>query len=390
VESAILAMKTGAFDYLTKPFHIDDIRLVVTRALEHHQLRTDNTQLRRELKSQAHMEALVGNHPSIQRLKDLIRTVADSDSTVLVLGDSGTGKELVARAIHQMSDRDDRPLIPVNCGAIPEDLLESELFGHVKGAFTGASIDRPGRFALADGGTIFLDEIGDMSPKLQVKILRVLQEQEFEPVGSTKTLKVNVRVVAATNRDLEKDVVDGRFREDLFYRLNVIPLQLPPLRERTDDIPLLVDHFVAKFNASKGRRISNFSEAAIKTMQRHRWPGNVRELENLVERMAILHQQGVIEVEHLPDRVTGRTSGPADLAAAPSASHTLPTLGAEGVDLNRVVGEFEFRLIQQALERTGGVKNRAAQLLGIKRTTLVEKLKKYDRLFAADPEPVAG
>jgi DNA-binding NtrC family response regulator len=373
IESAITAMKAGAFDYLTKPFHLDEIRLTVNRALEFRRLQSENVQLRRELSSGAQMEDLIGSHPSIKRLKELIRTVADSDSTVLILGESGTGKELVARALHQLSDRAERPLVPVNCGAIPEDLLESELFGHVKGAFTGATMNRAGRFALADGGTIFLDEIGDMSPKHQVKVLRVLQGQTFEPVGSTQTVRVNVRVLAATNRDLEQGVRDGSFREDLFYRLNVIPLHLPPLRERAEDLALLVDHFIRKFNATKNRRLSHFSPAALAALQRHEWPGNVRELENLVERMAILQQEGVVELEHLPDRFRiggGLVGGEAGSLGGEVASTA--ALGAGGFDLSR------------------GVKNRAAQLLGIKRTTLVEKLKKYGRVFESQAAPVEG
>ncbi len=380
IESAIAAMRLGAFDYLTKPFHIDEIRHVVNRALEYRQLQSENTMLKRQLKTAGKIDTIVGNHPSIHRLKDLMRTVADSDSTILILGESGTGKELVARGIHHLSDRADRPLIPVNCGAIPEDLLESELFGHVKGAFTGAVTDRAGRFQLADGGTIFLDEIGDMSPKLQVKVLRVLQEQEFEPVGSTQTVKVNVRVIAATNRDLEKDVRDRRFREDLFYRLNVIPVHLPPLRERGDDLALLADHFIKKFNKTKGRRLTHFTPEALALLQRHTWPGNVRELENLVERMAILHQEGAIDSADLPERFRQPHRRP---GGAGGLALDLPPLDQGAVDLGLIVARVEYHYIQQALALCDGVKTQAARRLAIKRTTLVEKARKFEALFGS-------
>ncbi|MCX7010982.1 MAG: sigma-54 dependent transcriptional regulator [Candidatus Sumerlaeota bacterium] len=367
VESAVEALRCGAFDYVTKPFHLDEIRHVIHRAIEYRGLRRENVQLRQELQRVNKIENIVGASAPMQRLFAMITTVADSDSTVLVLGESGTGKELVARAIHYNSRRSQRPLIAVNCAAIPEDLLESELFGHVRGSFTGAISDRPGRFALADGGTIFLDEIGDMSPKLQVKVLRVLQEHEFEPVGATQTMKVNVRVIAATNQDLETRVRDHQFREDLFYRLNVIPIRLPPLRERRDDVPLLLQHFLEKFNKENHSRLARFSEEAIALLQACPWPGNVRELENLVERMSILVGEGEVAAADLPEKFRGQTRQEfADFAEFPP----------EGVDLNRLVERFEGRLIRQALDRSNGVKNQAAKLLNIKRTTLVEKIKK--------------
>ena len=374
IESAVEALRLGAFDYITKPFHLDEIKILVHKAREFQALQTENRALKRQIKSAGQQEKIIGSSPVMRRLGDLIRTVADSDSTVLVLGESGTGKELVARALHFNSDRSEMPLIPVNCGAIPEDLLESELFGHVKGAFTGATMNRIGRFQLADGGTIFLDEIGDMSPKLQVKLLRVLQEQSFEPVGATQTVRVNVRIIAATNRDLEKDVAEGRFREDLYYRLNVIPIHIPPLRERRDDIPLLVQHFIDRFNRSKGRKLKGFSQEAMNVLCSYNWPGNVRELENLVERMAILHSEGEIGVEQLPEKFHGLAPQPPRLAAD---DLEIPD---SGIDFNALVDEFESRLILKALEKAGGIKNQAAQLLGIKRTTLVEKMKKKGML----------
>ncbi len=374
IESAVEALRLGAFDYITKPFHLDEIKILVHKAREFQSLQAENQTLRKELKRTGRVENIVGQSPSMLKLDQLIRTVADSDSTILILGESGTGKELVARAIHYNSDRSGQPLIPVNCGAIPEDLLESELFGHVKGAFTGATMNRIGRFQMADGGTIFLDEIGDMSPKLQVKLLRVLQEQTFEPVGSTQTVKVNVRIITATNRNLEKDVAEGRFREDLFYRLNVIPLHIPPLRDRLDDLPLLVDHFIKRFNKTKGRRLTKFSDEAMRLLAAYPWPGNVRELENLVERMAILNGEGEIGPAQLPEKFTGLSPAALPVSGAPAE------IPDEGIDFNKLVDDFEMGLIVKALEKSGGIKNKAAALLNIKRTTLVEKMKKKGML----------
>lgn len=368
IESAVEALRTGAYDYITKPFHLDEIKSRIHKAREFQSLRTENQTLRRQLISSSKVENLLGNSAAMVALKRMILNVADSDSTVLILGESGTGKELVAKALHHHSSRSDQPMIPVNCGAIPEDLLESELFGHVKGAFTGAMADRIGRFQLADRGTILLDEIGDMSPKLQVKILRVLQEQELEPVGATKTIKVNVRVVAATNRDLEQDVADGRFREDLFYRLNVIPIEIVPLRERPDDVPLLIAHFTERFAKTRKRKPCRFSDAAMEAIVAYRWPGNVRELENLVERMGILCPDQEIHPEDLPEKIGGVTRPP-----EPITTSQIPD---EGIDFNSLVDQYERSLISKALEKSGGVKNQAANLLGIKRTTLVEKMKK--------------
>lgn len=304
----------------------------------------------------------------MQKIFGVIEKVAKTRSTVLILGESGTGKELVARALHSLSGRTGK-LVPVNCGAIPEDILESELFGHEKGAFTGAVANRVGRFQLADGGTIFLDEIGEMSPKLQVKLLRVLQERKVDPVGSTKSIDVDVRVIAATNKDLAEEVKAGRFREDLFYRLQVVPVSLPPLRERTGDIEILAEHFLKRQADELGRSTLVFSESTLAVLNRYTWPGNVRELENLVERVAILSEEGVIEPSQLPPHMhESRTPAPAHMADM--------SLPAVGVDFNALIDEYENQLIATALNQTGGNKKAAAKLLGLNRTTLVEKIKK--------------
>src|SRR6188472_1661042 len=294
IESAIEAMKLGALDYLQKPFDIDELLVVVNRALDHQRLRTQHGYLLKERDEEINQYGIVGRS---RRVQDVIKTaqmVAKSKSTVLITGETGTGKEMVARAIHFHSAQREMPLVKVNCAAIPENLLESELFGHVRGAFTGALTSKKGKFALADGGSIFLDEIGTMSPTLQAKLLRVLQEREFEPLGSERTQKIDVRVIAATNRDLRQMVADGRFQEDLFYRLNVIPIQMPPLRERRDDIPALVEHFVRKHAQRTGRPIERIEEGVLAALQEYDWPGNVRELENTIERAVVLSTGPVI------------------------------------------------------------------------------------------------
>lgn len=366
-ETAIEAMKDGAYDYITKPFKVDEIRLVVEKALEKKTLYSENRRLRKELQTQKRERALIGNSPKMLRTLDLIQQVASTKTNVLITGASGTGKELVARAVHDQSDRRDGPFVAINCAAIPENLLESELFGHVKGAFTNAVSHREGRFAAADGGTIFLDEIGDMSPSLQVKLLRVLQERTFEPVGSSRSQTVDVRVIAATNQNLEEAIRKGRFREDLFYRLNVIPIEIPPLRERKEDIPLLIHHFLDKMNTEKGRSISGITPQAMALLTDYDWPGNVRELENLIERLCVLRDHGAIDVADLPKPFHRQ---------APTAEVLAPKLPLAGLDFREVVNRFESDLIQQALKRTKGNKNQAAQLLGLNRTTLLEKMKK--------------
>jgi len=314
-----------------------------------------------------HLPFLIGQHPLVQKIHALIRKVAATDATVLVMGESGTGKELVARATHQLSPRVDRPFIPVNCGAIPAELLESEIFGHERGAFTGAIGARAGMFQLANGGTIFLDEVGEMSPRLQVKLLRVLQDREVRPVGSDRTLKVDVRVLAATNKELQQEVDRGMFREDLFYRLQVIPIVMPPLRERRSDIPLLTAHFLEKHNGKRPGHPVQITDDSMVHLWEYDWPGNVRELENLLERMVILSEDGWIRVENLPSNLRSFIS---------EKRIPKPSLSEHGLDLNSAVEEFENRLIEEALRRTKGNKQAAARLLGLKRTTLVAKLRR--------------
>jgi transcriptional regulator with PAS, ATPase and Fis domain len=312
-----------------------------------------------------------GSHPVMQKIINISKRVAPADSTVLLMGESGTGKELLARFIHAESRRAANPFIAVNCGAIPADLLEAEMFGHERGAFTGAVSSRMGLFQLANGGTIFLDEIAEMLPALQVKLLRVLQEREIRPVGSERTVRIDVRVLAATNRDLTVEVEKGRFREDLFYRLQVIPIVVPPLRERRSDIPDLVNHFLEKHNQQRPTQKSYITPDAMVYLWEYDWPGNVRELENLIERVVILSEDGRIDVDSLPSNIRSFIS---------DKKIPRPELTDEGIDLNQAVEEFEYRLISEALRRTKGNKQAAAKLLGLKRTTLVAKLRRKEAL----------
>jgi DNA-binding NtrC family response regulator len=306
IRNAVDAMKLGAYDYLAKPVKMEEVLLVVRRALEFRDLRRENLALKKQLRNKYKFENFIGDSPQMNRVFRIIEKVADTDSTVLILGESGTGKELVARAIHYHSGRRDKPLVPVNCGAIPEELLESELFGHEKGAFTHAIKTRIGRFELADGGTIFLDEVAEMSPHLQVKLLRVLQEQEFERLGSAKTIRCDVRILAATNKDLEKLVQEGSFREDLYYRLKVIPVEIAPLRERRSDIPLLVHYFLETTTKAKKKKIKGISKDVMRSFMAYDWPGNVRELENIIERMVILAEGSTLTMEDLPEKIAQR------------------------------------------------------------------------------------
>jgi len=368
------ALKAGAYWYLEKPFeqgHLDVVRRLVEQAIEHGRLKSENRILQGQLQSKYRFENIIGNSAALRGVLEIVSKVAESDSTVLITGESGTGKELIARAIHFNSKRADKMFVTVNCGAIPEDLLESELFGHVRGAFTNAISNREGRFAVAHEGTIFLDEIGDMSGPLQVKLLRVLQDRTFEPVGSSTTQSVDVRVIAATNQILEDAIAERRFREDLYYRLNVIPIEVPPLRARRDDIPLLAEHFLDISNERRADQTVGFSDEAIELLCGCRWPGNVRELENLVERLVTLCDGREIGANDLPE--TCRTTGP--LAAS------APPIPPQGLSFREVVDQFESDLILQALEITHGNKNRAAQLIQMNRTTMLEKMKKKGLKF---------
>lgn len=369
IESAVRATQKGAFHFISKPFNMEELMSLAEKAMAHKKLQTENHQLRNELNKKYHFDQIIGQSDGIRGVLNMIERVSGSDSTVLVTGESGTGKELVARAIHYNSDRADSPFIAINCGAIPSELLESELFGHVKGAFTGAISNRVGRFELADGGTIFLDEIGDLEPAMQVKILRALQERSFEPVGGTKTVSVNVRVITATNKNLEEQVRLGKFREDLFYRLNVIPILIPALRERKVDIPLLFSHFIEQFNKGRGKKLTGITPEAMECLIEYPWPGNIRELENLVERITILKGQGQVDVNDLPAKYQ-------TAAAVHGKEETLMNIPDTGLDFNTAVDNFENALILRALEKTGWNRNQAAVLLKLNRTTLVEKIKK--------------
>ena len=361
VESALEAMKLGALDYLQKPFEIDEFLVVVQHALEHQRLRTAYRYLRSERDEQFDHYGIIGRSRVMEEIIRRAERVAETKSTVLITGETGTGKELVARAIHNRSAQRDMPLIKVNCAAIPESLLESELFGHVKGAFTGALTTKKGKFALADGGTIFLDEIGTMAPALQSKLLRVLQEREFEPLGSERSERVDLRVIAATNRDVRQMVADGKFQEDLFYRLNVIPIALPPLRDRREDVPPLVEHFVRKHAQRTGRRIERIEDAALDVLKQYDWPGNVRELENTIERAVVLSSGPVI------------TAGAVSVLGAPAAQMS----GLPSLKLRPNIEWVERETIRRAIETARGVKKEAAELMGISQRALSYYLAKY-------------
>jgi two-component system response regulator PilR (NtrC family) len=366
-ETAVEAMKLGAYDYVTKPFKLDEIRVTLGNALERKRLQEENRALRRQLVNVTQFESFVGKSPGMLAVFDTIRKTADSGSTVMVTGESGTGKELVARAIHAASDRKGGPFVSLNCGAVPETLMEAELFGHVKGAFTGAVTSSEGLFAAANGGTLFLDEITEIAPSLQVKLLRVIQERQVRRIGDTRDIAVDVRLVAASNRDLTRAVADGVLREDLFYRLNVIPIHLPPLRDRRDDIPLLVAHFIDKIAAAQGKSSRAVTPEAMAVLETYQWPGNIRELENVLERAMVLGSGPVIDVDALP----------ANLRQSSGGSSIVVDLPAGGVDLEATLARIEQRYIEMALERTSGVQTRAAELLKVSFRQFRYKLRKH-------------
>ena len=377
VGTAVEAMKQGAFDYLTKPADNDELAAVLEKSYEYRRLIDENARLRSELQGGA-TEALVGASPGILRVRELIEQAGPSEATVLILGESGTGKELVADGLHRASPRARKPLIKVNCAALPADLLESELFGYVKGAFTGAVKDKPGRFQLASGGTLFLDEIGDMPATLQAKLLRALQEKIVEPLGSVKAVETDVRILAATNRDLRADVASGRFREDLFYRLAVLEIQIPPLRDRTGDLPLLAGHLLRKLGVKNHKEIRSIAPAFVEALSRHSWPGNVRELENVLERALILARSDTLGPELLPPQIAGLVAG---LAPGSTTDAFAPGELSPGVDLTSglpgAMEDAEREALRQALDASGGHREKTADALGISRRTLQYKLKKY-------------
>jgi DNA-binding NtrC family response regulator len=366
-ETAVSAMKEGASDYITKPLNMEELYIILAKAMEKRQLLTENIYLKKQLQEKYGFANIIGNSSAMQNVFRLMQRIIKTDSTVLVMGESGTGKEIVAKAIHFNSPRQNKPFVAVHCGAIPENLLESELFGHAKGAFTGAIKEKIGKFESANRGTIFLDEIGTMPLHLQIKLLRVLQEQEIERVGSNSTVKLDVRVIAATNLSLEQEVKNGRFREDLFYRLNVIPLIVPPLRERKEDVAPLTRHFLAKYCKEMHRGEMSISRQAMESLEMYPWPGNVRELENVVERLVALTESETITVADLPDSI-GRQH-------ANRLSFTYE-FGDEGMDFTATINDIETQIISRALARTDHVKARTATLLRMNRTTLVEKMKR--------------
>ncbi|WP_321371992.1 sigma-54 dependent transcriptional regulator [uncultured Desulfuromusa sp.] len=366
-ETAVEAMKEGALDYITKPFNFERLKIQVTKALEKNRLVLENKYLRQQLHGRYHFDNIIGTSQAMQQVFSRMGKVAGTDSTILILGASGTGKELVARAIHYNSPRKNKPFLAINCGAIPAELLESELFGHVKGSFTNAFTDKPGKFEVANGGTIFLDEIGNMPQQLQVKLLRVLQEHEFEAVGSTRKTHLNIRLISATNIDLEEHVKAGQFREDLYYRLNVIPIHLPPLKERRGDIPQLARFFADKICKEMNLPQIRIETEAIQALETYDWPGNVREMENIIERTIALTESLVIRCEDLPSNIC---------KTLPSTAIGPPQITSRGVDMNQVIADIEREMIQQAMVLGKGVKARAAHLLKINRTTLVEKIKR--------------
>lgn len=376
VQNAVDAMKSGAYDYITKPFSVEEIEIKIDKALNARKLTMENRQLSLEneyLREEVHYQfsEMVGKSQPMKEIYYLIQKVASAHSPVLILGESGTGKELIARAIHYSSFRKDRPFIRVNCAALAEGVLESELFGHEKGAFTGAVRRKPGRFEIAGEGTIFLDEISEIAPSIQVKLLRILQEKEFERVGGIETLTMKARLIAATNQNLQSMISQNKFRHDLYYRLNVVSIQLPSLRDRKDDIPLLVHHFIEKYNQEAVKKIQGITPEAMKYLLHYSWPGNIRELENVIERAIVLSNRSLIDIEDFPQNIIDHNSSP---------TSTGQNADADKESLMNQTEEYEKNLIFDALRETGGNISRAAQQLGIKRTTLRYKMEKYDLL----------
>ena len=366
IEMAVEAMKKQAYNYITKPFNNEELKLIIKKALENYRLTKENRRLSEALSDRYKYGNIIGKSKPMLKIYELIGKVAQSRASVFITGPSGTGKELIAKAVHYNSPRKDRPFISINCGALTETLLESELFGHEKGAFTGAVAMKKGRFEAADGGTLFLDEVGDMPAPLQVKLLRVLQEMEFERVGGTRTIKVDVRVLSASNRNIKEDVANNLFREDLFYRLNVMEIEVPPLNERVDDIPLLVKHFIDKYREDKGENKIELSPEAWKALYTYTWPGNVRELENVIERAVVLNPEGAITPEDLPEEITGA-----------EAEFDVERLVPTNVPLPAALEQIEEKMIIRALEQCNNVQAHAAKMLGITKSLIQHKLKKY-------------
>jgi two-component system response regulator AtoC len=375
VDSAVAALKAGAFDYVTKPFDQEDLKKVIEKAARAHDLEQRNVHSPGESTG----SPLVGESPAMKAIHEMVARVADSPSTILITGESGTGKGLIAQELHRLSSRKEKALIKVNCAAIPKDLVESELFGYEKGAFTGAVGSKPGRFELADGGTLFLDEIGEIPVEIQVKLLRALQESEFERVGGIRTLRVDVRLIAATNRDLKALIADGRFREDLFYRLAVVPMELPPLRDRREDIPVLVAHFLEKFNRRLGKRVEGIDPEAMQLLQAYGWPGNIRELENLMERSVLFADGPIVEAAQLPEALRDKAPGAAVQVASVGPLAAASATSPAGTSMKEIVrqaqAELERELIARALAETGGNVTRAAKRLQISRKSLQVKMK---------------
>jgi two-component system response regulator PilR (NtrC family) len=369
-EGAVTAIKEGAYDYITKPFRVEEVKLTIKKSLERSTLIKENIRLRQAVEDRYKFWNLIGKSPKMQRVYELVEKVSQTKANVLITGESGTGKELVAKAVHFNSARKDRSFVTLNCGAIPENLLESELFGHMKGSFTGAIANKRGLLEMAEGGTIFLDEIGELPLPLQVKLLRVIQEREFKRVGGIEDIKVDVRIISASNQDLQQKVAHGSFREDLFYRLNVIQIKIPPLRERKEDIPLLVNHFVRKYSAETGKEIEGISPEALELLLGYNFAGNVRELENIIERSITLETTPMIADRHIRSYLNERMV----------SKGIPPTLEIpeEGMDLNKVVEDLEKAFILKALEQTDGVKKKAAEILGMNFRAMRYKLAKYD------------